>query len=1629
MLPTLENDWYFDNVTDIILAPDGNLYVMDTIGQTLSKYNTSGALISRWGLPDRVFEDIAVGTDGAIYLLNQTNKSIVAFRPEQGLWSEWPVTGIADPNGLAVDSVGRIYVGNRNVGQVNVYHPFIHSLVAIISGATGGFTSVTDLAIDPNDILYILDAPGDIIVRASVDTQGTVAFDTPWTGVVPVLSGTPTVNPTEQLALGYGSGSKGFAFVGRYTDSGDNAAITKIDRTTGAVIAQYSVDYPPGSGLAAGPGQVFIGTLTTIAKYTTNLTATSVQAISTWQSWGSGPGQFNGPQHVAVDAGLGIVYVLDQGNDRIQTFSLDGQYVGSRPVPVNAIYIGSDNNGHLYVASVGNPGILLERYGSGGTLQASFPLPSGSGPGEFYVFSGIAANGDGYLYLADKTISVFGARVHRYTEDGQYVSTLGEGVLDFADGLGMDPAGRIVVSDKRNGIHVFSPAGTLLSNWLPPYSTPTGAAVTVDSYGNVYVVEEATGEIRKFTTEGTLQNTFGGLGDGPDKFDNLASIAAGPSPDLLLYAVDYDNNRLQVFQPAQQPLSAKAIIVSGGGAYAGNLLLDSTRAVSNFAYNALSLQGFSRDNIQYLSDDTSLDLDGDPGTSEVDADATLANLQGAITQWALEDLNGDGQPDATDVVLYMTDHGGNGVFRINQNQVLSDTLLDGWLTTLEAAISGSVTVVYDACRAGSFIPIANNRRRVLASTEAGNVAYFTSGGLMSFSNFFWSGILNGDSLGQSFTDAQASVIATPTTQTPQIDATGDGTANTQADYDAVTNEYIGSGTANYLQAPVITSVSAGIDANDDVVLTASGVTDNNDISRVWVVLYDSGYQVGSTETPIINLPTVELQESPPGSGTYTGTYDGAPLGGGLYTAVFYARDRLGNISLPEVTTTQGQTGKRRAIIVAGGELTDPDWSAKETAATGVYQALRAQGYQDSEIRFLSASTVNGIERLNTLSNLQADLTTWATTDSRDVTLYLIGISTGQVYRLNAAETLPAATLDGWLDILINAMTGKLTVIMDANNAGFYLARLSAPAGREEDYYRLASTIGGRAHFEADVSYTAFFTDNVAYGSTLPAAYLLAKQSMEAASSGQQVAWLDTNSDSISDKFDIERILYYSLGSGILLASDAPVIGDNGIGVDGFTAGADPLAVTLWVNDLSTTGTIAEVWALVTPPDTDGFGGTDPASVKVTLPFNGTRYEAPYNLPGPLGGTYTVTFYARDTDGSVSLPRAETLTREDSYEPDDTEAQASALIVDDPAQYHSFHTVSDEDWASFAAASGTTYTVTADPVGNEADVVLLVKDPGGIVIATVDDVTAGEHPLGAEQYIFTAAQTGTYTVQVTLSTNVTQPNVPSDYTLAVTTGGGGSGTTSVAGQVRDTNDNPVELAFVKIDGTGATTGTASTLSVTPNGDYSIGDGPGDYTLTAQKAGYQTTNAGTISIPSQGTTIANIILMPDAPVDTDGDGIPDASDPYPNNVDGDGDGLVDGSDGVVSTATYAGIDKNGDGFVDGEDLNANGVVDSGETDPTNPDTDGDGFIDGDEVYYASDPLSQTDTPANGDINEDGVVNAADVLLATRIVMGQYTPTTDEAVRADVAPWNGSYPVPDGLINAGDLLRIQRMAVGLP
>lgn len=109
------------------------------------------------------------------------------------------------------------------------------------------------------------------------------------------------------------------------------------------------------------------------------------------------------------------------------------------------------------------------------------------------------------------------------------------------------------------------------------------------------------------------------------------------------------------------------------------------------------------------------------------------------------------------------------------------------------------------------------------------------------------------------------------------------------------------------------------------------------------------------------------------------------------------------------------------------------------------------------------------------------------------------------------------------------------------------------------------------------------------------------------------------------------------------------------------------------------------------------------------------------------------------------------------------------------------------------------------------------------------------------------------------------------------------------------------------------------------------------------------------------------------DTDNDGLSDAEETAmgtdPNAFDTDADGLGDRLEVRGGTSTDPNnADTDGDGLCDGpvaaegcergEDVNANGIVDAGETNPRLADTDGGGANDGTERAIDTDPLNAVD-----------------------------------------------------------------------
>jgi peptidylamidoglycolate lyase len=135
-----------------------------------------------------------------------------------------------------------------------------------------------------------------------------------------------------------------------------------------------------------------------------------------WGAKGSGPGEFDLPHWVALDA-VGNVYVADRQNQRIQVFDPSGRYLtqwlGKELGRPYAIAI--DHRGRIYVADGGDQpdsppdrsawvlvrpdGTVLARVGRFGNYD-----------GQFQLAHSIAVDAEGSVYVGDIT----GARVQKF---------------------------------------------------------------------------------------------------------------------------------------------------------------------------------------------------------------------------------------------------------------------------------------------------------------------------------------------------------------------------------------------------------------------------------------------------------------------------------------------------------------------------------------------------------------------------------------------------------------------------------------------------------------------------------------------------------------------------------------------------------------------------------------------------------------------------------------------------------------------------------------------------------------------------------------------------------------------------------------------------------------------------------------------------------------------------------------------------------------------------------------------------------------------------------------------------------------------------------------------------------------
>jgi len=432
--------------------------------------------------------------------------------------------------------------------------------------------------------------------------------------------------------------------------------------------------------------------------------------------------------------------------------------------------------------------------------------------------------------------------------------------------------------------------------------TTTLAAVTIggsaqDTFGNLSRVE-----VRKGTT--TLGWDYSLTGSSDTFYVQNVSLSLGSNTIQVIAHDDAGNqgSTTVTFNRLGQTDDGAVIIVAGHNASYG--LQSNIYNATNLAYRVFQGAGFGDDAIYYLSPSPQAPY-GD-GNDKVDATATSANLQNAITNWAVASGRvGPGKP----LHIYMMDHGVIEGFCTDgcgsSGQTTSQDL-NTWLTTLETATSAdTINVLIEACHSGSFIDreqvvdsISKAGRVVIASTGRTNNAYASAQGAY-FSDAFFSCVVGSGSLKTCYDQAVTAVGLAGHNQTPWLDDTGDGLSN-PSDGSIAQNRYIASSFGSF--QPEIEAVTVTVEGGTGT-LTARVEQGADEIDVVWAAVYAPSFQEPVSTTLNLGVPVLLLEPDPDTEGLYTATYPSGFTEEGTYRVVFYAQDGAGTHAPPRLVTT------------------------------------------------------------------------------------------------------------------------------------------------------------------------------------------------------------------------------------------------------------------------------------------------------------------------------------------------------------------------------------------------------------------------------------------------------------------------------------------------------------------------------------------------------------------------------------------------------------------------------------------------------------------------------------------------------------------------------------------------------
>jgi uncharacterized protein (TIGR03663 family) len=218
---------------DVATAPNGNVYIADTLNHRVVEYSPTGTFIRAWGStgtshgqfsPKDSPLGIALGPDGLVYVADTWNQRIEVFTQAGKFVRQWGGGPLGSGNGqfygprsLAISGNGRVYVadtGNKRIQIFSRTGKFLFAFGTAGSGP-GQFNEPSSVALGPTGTVYVSDfwnqrvqafSPSGTFLRSWPVADWVVqSYSEPYIAVSQVTGNVFVTDPGQQKVLEFTS--------------------------------------------------------------------------------------------------------------------------------------------------------------------------------------------------------------------------------------------------------------------------------------------------------------------------------------------------------------------------------------------------------------------------------------------------------------------------------------------------------------------------------------------------------------------------------------------------------------------------------------------------------------------------------------------------------------------------------------------------------------------------------------------------------------------------------------------------------------------------------------------------------------------------------------------------------------------------------------------------------------------------------------------------------------------------------------------------------------------------------------------------------------------------------------------------------------------------------------------------------------------------------------------------------------------------------------------------------------------------------------------------------------------------------------------------------------------------------